>query len=145
MTIATHEIRRDEPVSAKEIESLRVAVGWERFENKYDRILPNSYAHFTVREGGRLIAFVNVISDGIGDAFLVDLIVHPDFQRRGFGHALVDAAVSALTADGIKCIQVTFHPELEPFYRHCGFHIFKAGIIDNDHRETAPQRLQADG
>lgn len=145
MTIDTHEIRRDEPVSAKEIESLRAAVGWERYENKYDRILPNSYAHFTVREGGQLIAFVNVISDGIADAFLVDLIVHPDCQRHGLGQALVEAAVSELTADGIKCIQVTFNPEHEVFYRKCGFHIFKAGIIDNDYRAITQQQPQADG
>jgi ribosomal protein S18 acetylase RimI-like enzyme len=128
-------IKRDEPVAAREIEDLREAVGWERFENKYDRVLPNSYAHFTVREGPQLLAFVNVVSDGLSDAFLVDLIVHPSVQRRGIGRELVESAVAALTADGIKCIQVTFNPELEKFYRDCGFYIFKAGIIDNDHRE----------
>ena len=131
----SYQIERDKPVEAKEIESLRAAVGWEQLENKYDRILANSYAHFTVREDQQLLAFVNVISDGIDDAFLVDLIVHPSVQRRGLGRALVYAAVTALRADGIKCIQVTFNPELESFYRDCGFHIFKAGIIDNDHLE----------
>jgi GNAT superfamily N-acetyltransferase len=127
-------VHRDEPVTAKEIEDLRAAVGWERMENKYDRILANSYAHFTVRSEGRLIGFVNVISDGIGDAFLVDLMAHPSAQRRGIGRALVTSAIAELTRDGIKCIQVTFDPELENFYRECGFHIFSGGIIDNDER-----------
>jgi GNAT superfamily N-acetyltransferase len=133
---ANHRVMRNEPVEAGEIEGLRDAVGWEKLENNYDRILANSYTHFTVREDGRLLAFVNVISDGICDAFLVDLIVHPNFQRQGLGKAIVERAVEELTADGIKCIQVTFNPQLETFYRDCGFYIFKAGIIDNDHRET---------
>jgi ribosomal protein S18 acetylase RimI-like enzyme len=128
------EIRRDEAVDPQEIEELRIAVGWERFENKYDRVLANSYSHFTVRESQALVGFVNVISDGVGDAFLVDLIVHPNVQHRGLGKAIVETAVAALTSDGIKCIQVTFNPELESFYRNCGFHIFKAGIIDNVRR-----------
>lgn len=131
----TGQIKRNDVVTATEIEDLRAAVGWERLENKYDKILANSYAHFTVRDDDRLLAFVNVISDGIGDAFLVDLMVQPSVQRRGIGRALVEAAVAALTADGIKCIQVTFDPELESFYQDCGFHIFRGGIIDNDHRE----------
>jgi hypothetical protein len=29
-------IKRDEPVTAREIEDLREAVGWERLENKYE-------------------------------------------------------------------------------------------------------------
>ena len=66
--------------------------------------------------------------------FLVDLLVHPDFQGKGLGRRLVAEAVAQLTADGIKCIQVTFNPEHEAFYRSCGFHIFKAGIIDNGGR-----------
>jgi GNAT superfamily N-acetyltransferase len=131
-----YRVRRNEPVEAREVEGLRNAVGWEKLENKYDRILANSYTHFTVREDVRLLAFVNVISDGICDAFLLDLIVHPNYQRHGLGKAIVQRAVAELTADGIKCIQVTFNPEHETFYRDCGFHIFKAGIIDNDHREA---------
>jgi N-acetylglutamate synthase-like GNAT family acetyltransferase len=133
---ANHRVRRNEPVEATEIECLRSAVGWEKLENKYDRILANSYTHFTVRADDRLIGFANVISDGICDAFLVDLIVHPNYQRHGLGRVIVERAVADLTADGIKCIQVTFNPEHESFYRDCGFHIFKAGIIDNDHREA---------
>lgn len=128
------QIKRDEPVTPQEIEDLRAAVGWERLENKYDRILAHSYTHFTVRNAGKLVGFVNVISDGVADAFLLDLIVHPSVQRRGIGKALVDAAIAALTTDGIRCIQVTFDSDLEGFYRDRGFYIFKAGIIDNDHR-----------
>jgi ribosomal protein S18 acetylase RimI-like enzyme len=129
-----YPITRDQVVTGAEVEQLRVPVGWDPMEGRYDRILPHSYTHFTARTGLRLVGFLNVLSDGIGDAFLVDLMVHPDFQRQGIGTALVERAVADLTADGIRCIQVTFNPEQEAFYQKCGFHIFRGGIIDNAHR-----------
>jgi ribosomal protein S18 acetylase RimI-like enzyme len=127
----TRTIRRNAKLSGKQIEDLRVAVGWDRMEGYYDRILARSYAHFSILDdNGSLIAFVNVISDGIGDAFLVDLIVHPDYQDRGIGQALVTQAIEGLRADGIRAIEVIFEPRLETFYRTCGFHILQSGIID---------------
>jgi ribosomal protein S18 acetylase RimI-like enzyme len=71
------------------------------------------------------------LSDGIGNAFLVDLVVHRDYQRDHIGTAIVKQAVRDLTDDGVQCIEVTFNPENEAFYKSIGFHIFKAGIIDN--------------
>lgn len=123
-------IQRNAPVEPQEIEELRAAAGWDHF-GKFDKVLANSYSHYTIREQGSLIGFLNVLSDGVADAFLLDLLVSPKFQKKGIGQAIVVKAVADLTKDGIQCIQVTFAPELEPFYQKCGFYIFKAGIIDN--------------
>ena len=136
MANAVCQIERDKPVTAAEIEGLRCAVGWDRFEGRYDQILSNSYTHFTVHDTNRLIGFLNVISDGIGDTCLLDLMVAPDFQSRGIGQALVKKAVMELTDDGIRCIHATFTPDLKGFYRKCGFPIFSAGIIDTVQRDT---------
>jgi ribosomal protein S18 acetylase RimI-like enzyme len=127
-----HHIVRQAPLTGAQIEALRVAVGWDEMPGMYDQILARSYTHFSVTESSRLIGFVNVISDGIADAFLVDLMIHPDFQHEGLGKALVAHAIGALQADGIRCVEVIFAPELEAFYRACGFHdVVKAGIIDS--------------
>jgi ribosomal protein S18 acetylase RimI-like enzyme len=126
----TFLVQRDAPLTGAQIEDLRVAVGWDRMAGRYDRILVRAYSYFSISQTNQLLGFVNVISDGIGDAFLVDLMVHPDFQRVGIGRALVIEAVVQLKADGLRCIQVIFEPELEAFYQACGFHILKAGIID---------------
>jgi len=124
-------ITRNGPVAGAEVEALRAAVGWDTMAGEYERILPRVYAHYTVRIHERLVAYMHVISDGIADAFLLDLMVHPGFQRWGIGKALVQRAIADLTADGIRAIQVTFDSRLEGFYRKCGFHIFGGGIIDN--------------
>ncbi len=79
---------------------------------------------------GELVGYVSVLSDGIADAFLLDLMVHPDHQGTGLGSHLVKRVVRDMERAGVRCIQVTFNDHLEPFYARCGFHIFKGGIID---------------
>ena len=126
----TYHILRNASLNGTDLEDLRVAVRWDRMEGLYEAILKKSYSHFSVTVADRLIAFVNVISDGIGDAFLVDLMVHPDHQHQGLATALVEGAIQELSSDGIRCIEVIFDPRLDRFYRRFGFHILSAGIID---------------
>lgn len=117
-------------VSDSELGALRRSVGWDHEDGAYDRVLLRSYAYFTARDLERLVGFVNVISDGVADAFLVDLLVHPDHQRRGIGTNLIKAAAVRVKSDGIQCLHVTFNPGIEDFYRKAGFHLFCGAIID---------------
>ena len=120
-------------VEPKEIEGLRAAVGWDRSEGTYEHVLQRHYAYYTVRaDDGTLVGYVSVLSDGIADAFLLDLMIHPEHQRVGLGRRLVGAVVSDAKLAGIKCVQVTFADHLEPFYARCGLHIFRGGIIEFD-------------
>jgi ribosomal protein S18 acetylase RimI-like enzyme len=130
-------IARDETVKDSEIAPLRTAVGWDSCEGQYEKILPRLFAYFTARQNGELVGFVSVISDGVSDAFLVDLMVHPDCQRRGIGSALVKTAVRYVIDQGIRCTQVTFCPPEEPFFEKLGFYIMKAGVIDTKHNPPA--------
>lgn len=40
-------------------------------------------------DGRRLVGLARVISDGCFNAYIPDVIVHPDYQRRGIGRALI--------------------------------------------------------
>jgi len=125
------EVVRDAPVEPNEIEDLREQVGWDRSEGTYGQVLQRHYAQYTARDdAGRLVAYMSVLSDGIADAFLLDLMVHPEHQQAGLGSRLVRRAVADMKQAGVQCVQVTFNDHLEPFYAQCGFHIFKGGIID---------------
>jgi len=130
-----HNILRGQPIEPEEIESLRTIVGWDKMKGKYAQILPKLYTHYSVHIANQLVGFLGVLSDGVGDAFLLDLMVHPNHRRNGIGTTLVKQAIRDMKSEGIKCVQVTFNPELESFFRKFGFHIFKAGIIDNDTME----------
>lgn len=125
------EIVRDGSVQAKEIADLRQTVGWDRSEDTYDRSIPKHYAHYTARDkDNRLLGYMSVLSDGVSDAFLIDLMVYPEIQQTGIGAKIVRQAISDLKDAGVRCVQVTFGGGLEPFYAQCGFHIIKGGIID---------------
>ena len=136
-------VERNRRVTPKEIAALRAAVGWERCEDTQARVLRGSYSHFTIHDKNRPVAFLSVISDGVGDALLVNVIVHPQFQKRGFGRALVSGAIGSLSGDGIQCVWTTFVPEMEPFYRKCGLHIVRGGVWDNadPKRKRGPNQL----
>lgn len=123
-------VERGGRVTPQEIADLREAVGWDRAEATQQRVLDGSYCYYVVRDGKSLAGFLNVVSDGVADALLVNVVIHPRSQGNGLGRALVRRAVDDVTAAGIQCIQVTFLPELEGFYRKCGFHILGGAVID---------------
>lgn len=123
-------IQEKTKVTDVEIGELRAAVGWNVDVGAYDSVLPKVYTWFTARENKKLIGFVSVISDGVADAFLVDLMIHPDYQKKGVGKEIVRTAVKFCKSIGVQCVHVTFNRSEEDFYRKCGFHIFGGGIID---------------
>jgi GNAT superfamily N-acetyltransferase len=124
------KITRNGKVSDTEINNLRKMVKWSFDKGTYNRVLPKSYAYFTARAKGNLIGFVNIISDGVADALLVDLMVHPDLQGKGLGLALVRQAARFVRLKKIQALQVTFDTKLSGFYRKAGFNIFGGGIMD---------------
>jgi ribosomal protein S18 acetylase RimI-like enzyme len=136
------QIIKNEQVEPGEIEDLREQVGWDRCEGTYGQILQNVHAYYSVRNrDASLIGFVSVLSDGVADAFLLDLMIHPAYQRSGLGKRLVRKVITDMKRSGMQCVQVTFGDELEPFYARCGFHIFKGGIIDFKHMQWDEELL----
>ncbi len=117
-------------VTDAEIGKLRIAVGWDHDAGTYDRVLKGVNTYFVARDKEKLIGFVSVISGGAADAFLVDLVVHPDYQNQRLGKELVQRAVKYSKLIGVQCVHVTFNRKEEKFYKKCGFHIFGGGIID---------------
>ena len=125
------KIDRNAPVDPKEIEDLREALGWDRSEGTYEKVLARHFTYYTVRnQDGVLIAYMSVLSDGVADAFLLDLVVRPQYQHKGIGTRIVRTAIKDMKTAGVQCVHVTFADHLEPFYLHCGLHIIKAGIVD---------------
>jgi len=96
----------------------------------YEPVLARSLTYVAAYEGDWLVGFVNVAWDGGVHAFLLDTTVHPDMQRRGVGTELVTRAAQEARRLGCNWLHVDFDGHLENFYRECGFHATKAGLID---------------
>ncbi len=118
-------------ISAHAICDLRESVGWDRLEADYPAVLQGYWA--TV--GGfdtvnKLVAWCAILSDGVRHAVLLDVIVHPLYQRKGIGKVLVATTVEYIKAHGITIIHVDFEPETTIFYERCGFHVGLGGIYE---------------
>ncbi len=81
-------------------------------------------------DGDDLVGYVNLAWDGGVHTFLLDPTVRPDYQRRGIGRALVRHAEELARQNGAEWLHVDFDPELESFYRGCGFVATLAGLIN---------------
>lgn len=80
---------------------------------------------------GRLVGFVNVIGDGGVHAWLQDVIVAGDHQRRGIGRRLVDVAAQQARDCGCEWLHVDFDDEYRDFYfEKAGFRPTSAGLIE---------------
>jgi aralkylamine N-acetyltransferase len=125
------EILKNANLEPAQIEKLRVAVGWDSLEGKYQTALEKSFAHYSILEQQEMIAFARVISDGAIYALIVDVMVHPAFQARGLGGRMLEFVLEDLKLAEIKSVNVIFDARLEKFYESFGFEKLKAGTIKN--------------
>jgi GNAT superfamily N-acetyltransferase len=125
----TVTLMRNLPITSEGLNHLRAAA-WEGLQTRdWNPIFERSLGWVGATDDDRLIGFANVASDGGAHAFLLDITVHPHYQRRGIGTALVREA-SALAHDcGSEWLHVDYEADLEPFYRACGFRPTSAGIL----------------
>ena len=119
------------PVTTRAITNLREAVGWERHDEDYQAALKGYWATMSGFDApGTLVSWCAILSDGVRHAVLIDVIVHPNWQRQGIGKELVAAAIQHIRAHSISIIHVDFEPELTTFYERCGFRTGLGGIYE---------------
>ena len=119
------------PITPYTITDLREAVGWERHDEDYPIALEGYWATISGFDPtGKLVAWCAILSDGVRHAVLIDVIVHPNWQRQGVGQELVSVAVKHIRAHGISIIHVDLEAEHEAFYERCGFQTGLGGIYN---------------
>lgn len=119
-------------LGAEEVAALRELVGWDARREKLEKTIGSTYMAAACFDRHILVGFVDILSDGVDDALIRSLVVHPAYQRRGVGLKLLELVINKLKKDRIKTINVLFEPELEDFYRRAGFRIVSGGLIDNE-------------
>lgn len=107
--------------SSKAIADLREAVGWNRMENVYNNQLITSYFHIAVYDEEKLIGYIDSVSNGVTDAYIQDLMVHPDYQAKGIGTELMNRMIAELKERHIYMISVVYEEKLKTFYNRFGF------------------------
>ena len=121
----------DVPVSATALADLRHSVGWNRMEaDLTDERLQNAF-HLCCFDGERLIGYVAVVGNGVTDAYIQDLMVHPNYQQQGIGRELMQRTLARLLTDGIYMVSVIYgEAELQRYYEEFGFTTMLCGQME---------------
>ncbi|MGI9202982.1 MAG: GNAT family N-acetyltransferase [Woeseiaceae bacterium] len=97
----TTRIRLAEEVPAvKEYMALRIAAGLDPKSPEAAKLgLPNSLFAVCVRDDAQLIGMGRIVGDGGCNFEVVDIAVHPDWQRRGIGYQVMQSLIKYLEAN----------------------------------------------
>lgn len=113
-------------ISVEEFCNLREAVGFQKLTmEQAQKVLTNTSLIVSAFYEGQSAGLVRVLTDMVTDAYITDMIIHPDFQGLGLGKMLIDRALICLkTYDSgnvkLAC-SLYANPGKEPFYEKCGF------------------------
>nr|QCI04801.1 hypothetical protein [Bornetia secundiflora] len=116
----------DHNINLYDLEKLCDSVGWVRRPLKKVKIaLDNSimigyifYYHNTKKE---IIGFARATSDNSFNATIWDVVIHPNFQKKGLGKALMNQIIKHLRSYDISTITLFADPQVIKFYRNLGF------------------------
>ena len=116
-----------------ELEELCDAVGWSRRPlRKVKKAIEHSFlvaSMWQVRGNQkRLIGFARATSDHAFNATIWDVVVHPDFQGKGLGKALMKYVLKKLRSEEISNVTLFADPHVVDFYRTMGFMSDPEGI-----------------
>ncbi|PGE97712.1 GNAT family N-acetyltransferase [Bacillus pseudomycoides] len=78
-------------------------------------------------DNDQLIGTRRIISDGIINAYLCELVVHPSFQNRGNGKEIVQKLIVECQKQNLH-LQLICTAEYIPFYEKLDFEEFAIGM-----------------
>ncbi|AYA75950.1 GNAT family N-acetyltransferase [Bacillus sp. Y1] len=120
------EIELDELSPAKEdFIKLHQTTGWNAkglytYDQLYTAIC-NSWYSISIYHNRKLIGFGRIISDGIYQTLICDVMVHPEYQGQGIGKKIIEALLKKCEGEGIKWVQLFCAKGKQEFYHKLGF------------------------
>jgi GNAT superfamily N-acetyltransferase len=114
-------------------------VGMTHYEpHLHRKAFENSAVTVFIHHAGQLIGFGRAISDNAYQAAIYDVVVAPEFQRRGLGHFIINTILTRLPL----CNVILYaSPGKEGFYEKHGLRKMKTGMA----RFTNAEKMRARG
>jgi len=113
-------------ISVEDCNKLRNSAGWPQMHSDQIKIgLKNSAFIIAAKDGETTIGMARIVSDGGYVVFIVDVLVLPEYQRKGIGKTMMGEIMEYIR-DNLKdgyCIQVDLMAAKgkERFYEEFGF------------------------
>ena len=110
----------------EEIIELYKAGGWwkEQYSQKGIKpLIQGSFAFAVVVDNlnGKTVGMGRIISDGTSDAYIQDLVVLPEYRKKGIGRKLVETLLNHCLSNDLIWIGLISEPGQEVFYKSLGF------------------------
>ena len=104
---------------------LRESVGWTNFPNA-EKSLKNSLYTIAAMQDNQIVGMGRLIGDGMY-YMMVDIVVHPNYQKQGIGNKIVSMIIEYVNAEtpigGRSSLQLVAEKGKESFYEEKGFKI----------------------
>ena len=102
--------------------ALRTALIEDDFDNgrtvdEYEASALGSYRNAYAFLGKEIVGNARVLSDGVCNAYIVDVWTRSDLRRKGIGRALVQTLLASCEGQHVYL----FTDDMEPFYASLGF------------------------
>ena len=120
------EIRLVNSWNQKDIVGLYKAGGWWRDNynpSGLNNLIKGSFAFAVAVDkiSGKAIGMGRLISDGISDAYIQDLVVLSEYRDQGIGRQIVKTLLDHCLSKGILWIGLIAEPDQDGFYSNIGF------------------------
>jgi len=109
----------------------------EKSPEDLETVFSNSRFKCFVYAGEGLIGVGRALADGLDCSYIADVAVHPEFQGRGLGKAIIRKLVAL--SKGHKKIILYANPGTEGFYQTLGFHRMNTAMAIWQNQEQAIQ------
>ncbi len=87
--------------------------------------MENSVFRVSVYDGEKIAAMARMIGDMGLCYYIKDVVVHPDYQKKGIGRLLINELLEFIKSNGISGTQIFVElcamPDKIPFYEKFGF------------------------
>ncbi|HXX85158.1 MAG TPA: GNAT family N-acetyltransferase [Casimicrobiaceae bacterium] len=102
--------------------ALKAELAADHFDNgrtadQMERSFRASFRCAYASDGGRCIGTARALSDGVCNAYVVDMWTHSAYRRRGIGRRMLDLLCDALAGQHVYL----FTDDQHDFYEACGF------------------------
>lgn len=109
----------------EDYQALHQTTGWNAkglytYEQLFQAICRSWYS-ISIYDEQTLIGYGRIISDGIYQTFICDVMVHSEYQRNGIGTTIMEALLAHCKLKNIKWIQLSCAKGKQPFYQKLGF------------------------
>lgn len=113
-------------ISVEDFLSLRQMVGFQKLQKtEAQRILENTSYIAVARLEGKTVGLVRLLFDYGTDAYITDVIVHPEYQGTGIGRLLVEDVLGYVKKNSCTGVRIACslyaNAGKEAFYEKLGF------------------------